>query len=107
MSKSSKSKGKRYTAKQKAQILAYVDKINAQKGRGGITAAASRFGVTPLTISNWIKATGIPAVRGRPRGGGNFAANLRQLADLHENISKKETELAKLRREYAALKKKL
>ena len=36
-----------------------------------------------------------------------LAPNLRRLADLHENISKKESELAKLRREYATLKKKL
>ena len=103
---SRKSKGKRYTDKEKAQVLSFVEKTNAEKGRGGITAASKKFGITPLTISNWIKKTGMPSVRS-PRNSANFAANLRRLADIHESISKKENELLKLQREYASLKKKL
>lgn len=103
---SRKSKGKRYTDKEKAQVLAHVEKVNAEKGRGGITAASKKFGITPLTISNWVKKTGVLPMRGR-RGVGNFAANLRRLADIHESISKKEAELIRLQREYATLKKKL
>ena len=103
---SRKSKGKRYTDKEKAQVLSFVEKTNAEKGRGGITAASKKFGITPLTISNWMKKTGISSVRGA-RSNVNFAANLRRLADVHESISKKEAELLKLQREYAALKKKL
>ena len=105
MSKKSKGKGKRYTDREKSQILAFVDKVNATKGRGGITAAAEKFNVTPLTISNWLKKTGAtgPSIKTNA----NFSANLRRLADLHEAIVKKETELTKLKREYATLKKKL
>ena len=103
---SRKSKGKRYTDKEKAQVLSFVEKTNAEKGRGGITAASKKFGITPLTISNWMKKTGVPSTRGA-RSSANFAANLRRLADIHESISKKEAELHKLQREYAALKKKL
>lgn len=79
---------------------------NAERGRGGITAASKKFGITPLTISNWMQKTGVPSVRGA-RSNVNFASNLRRLADIHESISKKEAELLKLQREYAALKKKL
>ncbi len=103
---SRKSKGKRYTDKEKAQVLAFVEKTNAEKGRGGITAASKKFGITPLTISNWMKRTGVSSVRGG-RNSVNFSANLRRLADIHEAISKKEAELLKLQREYASLKKKL
>ena len=103
---SRKSKGKRYTDKEKAQVLSFVERTNAERGRGGITAASKKFGITPLTISDWIKKTGVPMARG-PRNSADFAANLRRLADIHESISKKEDELVKLQREYAALKKKL
>lgn len=44
-------KGKRYTAEEKAEILAYA----AAQGRGGQSAAAKKFGVSPLTLSNWKK----------------------------------------------------
>ena len=102
---SRKSKGKRYTDKEKAEVLSFVETTNAERGRGGITAAAKKFKITPLTISNWLKKTGVsPRTR---RGSGDFSANLRRLADLHESISKKETELMKLQREYQALKKRL
>jgi len=100
------SKGKRYTDKEKALVLSFVEKTNAERGRGGITAASKKFDVTPLTISNWMKRTGVTSIRGR-RASGDFAANLRRLADIHEAISKKESELIGLQREYAALKKKL
>ena len=53
-----------------------------------------------------MQKTGVPSVRGA-RSNVNFASNLRRLADIHESISKKEAELLKLQREYAALKKKL
>lgn len=105
MSKKSKGKGTRYTDKEKSLVLAFVDKVNATKGRGGITAASAKFNVTPLTISNWIKKTGATAPTAK--GSAHFSSNLRRLADLHEGIVKKETELIHLKREYAALKKKL
>ena len=101
-----KSKGKRYTDNEKAQVVAFVEKTNAEHGRGGITAASKKFGITPLSISNWMKKTGDSSVRSA-RSKVHFASNLRRLADIHESISKKEAELLSLQREYAALKKKL
>lgn len=99
-------KGKRYSDREKAQVLSFVEKVNAEKGRGGITAAAKKYGITPLTISNWIKKAGAPHSR-PPRDSADFAANLRRLAEIHEAISQKEGELQALQREYSALKKKL
>lgn len=105
MSKSRTSQGKRYTEKERARILAFVDKTNAMKGRGGIAAAARKFGVTPLTISHWLKKVGAsPAKR---HASGDFSQNLRRLAELHEAIAAKEADLVRLRREYTTLKRKL
>ena len=100
-----KAKGKRYSAAEKAKVLAMVEKVNAEKGRGGITAAAAKFGVTPLTISAWLRNAGIST-----RGGAKSQAGpevFRRLAELHETIIKTEDELASLKQEYAALKRKL
>jgi hypothetical protein len=47
-------KGKRYSAQEKAEILAFID----SQGRGGQTAAAKKFGVSPLTLSSWRKSAG-------------------------------------------------
>ena len=47
-------KGKRYTKAEKAKILAFVE----SEGRGGQSKAAKKFGVSPLTISNWRKSKG-------------------------------------------------
>ena len=53
-SKKAASKGKRYTDQEKAQILAFMD----AQGRGGQSAAAKKYGVSPLTIANWRKSGG-------------------------------------------------
>ena len=107
MSNARKPKGKRYSEKERAAVLSFVDKTNAMKGRGGITAASKKFGVTPLTISNWIKKVGATSSASKRRTSGDFSANLRRLAELHEAIAAKEAELTRLRREYTAMKKKL
>ena len=106
MRKTKASKGKRYSEQERAKILAFVDKTNALKGRGGITAASKKFGVTPLSISSWMKRVGASSTA-RRHASGNFTDNLRRLAELHEAIAVKETELIHLRREYSTLKKKL
>lgn len=103
----SKSKGKRYTDKEKAAVLAFVEKTNTERGRGGITAAAKKFKVTPLTISNWIKATGLPAPGTARKAKPGFEHTLKRLGEVHDLIVTKQDELAKLQKEYLALKKKL
>ncbi len=114
------SRGKRYTSEQKAKVLNYVNEVNSKKGRGGAAAASRKFDISQITIGQWIKKDGKPTVtkksaaksvvkgatRGRPKAVGNsIAATLRRLADIHEEISQTETQLAALQKEYASLKK--
>lgn len=57
-SKSSSRKRVRYTDAQKKEILDFINQYNATNGRGGQSAAAKKFGVTPITLSAWTKAAG-------------------------------------------------
>ena len=120
-----KGRGVRYTPAQKAKILAYVNEVNAKKGRGGAAAASRKFGISQITIGQWIKKSAAPATKtsgakrgpkpGSKRGrkpaatkaGSGFAATLRRLADVHEAIAQKKAELAELEEEYKSLKKSL
>ena len=98
-------KGKRYTVDEKAKVIAMVEKVNSEKGRGGITAASAKFGVTPLTISTWMRNAGLAT-----RGGAKMSAGpevFQRLAELHELTVQAEENLSALKREYAALKRKL
>jgi hypothetical protein len=52
--KAAAKKGKRYSDAEKAEILNFV----VQQGRGGATLAAKKFGISPLTLTNWKKASG-------------------------------------------------
>ena len=100
-----KSKGKRYSAAEKAEILTHVEQVNAEKGRGGITSASKKFGVTSLTISAWMRNAGITT-----RGGGKSQASpevFQRLAELHQLIIQAEDTLADLNKEYVVLKRKL
>lgn len=48
-------KGKRYTEQEKSEILAFVAEVNKKNKRGGQKAASEKFGISPLTISSWLK----------------------------------------------------
>lgn len=50
--------GVRYTDAQKKEVVDFVAQYNTANGRGGQSAAAAKYKVTPLTISAWIKALG-------------------------------------------------
>lgn len=56
-SKAASKRGKRYTAEEKQQILNFVADVNSKKKRGGQKAAAEKFGISPLTVANWLKAS--------------------------------------------------
>ncbi len=57
--------GVRYTDAQKKEIVNFVSQYNKTNGRGGQSAAANKFKVTPLTISGWLKAAGVKAPAGK------------------------------------------
>lgn len=51
--------GIRYSAAQKQEVVDFVKQHNSAKGRGGQSAAAKKFKVTPLTIAAWLKSAGV------------------------------------------------
>lgn len=59
--KAANKKGKRYSDVEKAEILSFI----AEQGRGGATRAAKKFGISPLTLSNWKKAAGSSPKKGK------------------------------------------
>jgi transposase-like protein len=65
--KKTASKGKRYSDSEKAEILEFITKTNAESGRGGQSAASKKFGISQLTLSSWIKKAANPgAPKGKP-----------------------------------------
>ncbi len=99
----SKGRGKRYSTVEKAEILIFVDKHNAEKGRGGAAAASRKFKVSQLTIGNWLREAGSPSPR-RKKQASDITKVLKRLGEIHKKMAKVEEELDGLRKEYAALK---
>lgn len=100
-------KGKRYTDKEKAEIIAFVEKVNAEKGRGGQSAASAKYKISQLTISSWLKSgKGTVSTKGGSTKGG-FGSKLAKLSALAGQIDKAEKELNKLKSQFDALKKSL
>jgi len=73
-SKSSSRKRVRYTDAQKKEILDFINQYNATNGRGGQSAAAKKFGVTPITLSAWTKAAGGGKARAKAKKPGGKAS---------------------------------
>ncbi len=65
-SKKGKSVGVRYTPEQKKEIVDFVQQYNEANGRGGQSAAVSKFKVTPISIGAWLKAAGVSKKKGKP-----------------------------------------
>jgi len=99
--KKNAAKGRRYSISEKRAVLEFVESVNLERGRGGIAAAAQQFGVSPLTISNWLRSDGMPT---RGSGVRPSIEVFRRMAELHEQIVKAEGELATYEKEYARLK---
>lgn len=107
-SKINSAKGRRYSAKEKAEIIAFVDKVNADRGRGGQSAAAKKFKISPLTIASWIRAGvtsgGAAVVASGAPVAGPIGKKLSKLQALHDQISRTERELSKMKAQFNALK---
>ena len=102
------SKGKRYTAEEKQQVVDFVNKHNAANGRGGATAASNKFGVSQLTVAAWLKSSGGDQV-GNGRKGAKSAAGgrsgvLAELSKLDGVIAAKRKELDALEVRFQKLK---
>lgn len=104
--KSNIAKGKRYTKAEKANIIAYVNKVNSERGRGGQSAASKKFKISPLTISSWIRSGegGSSANSGTAPISGPIGRKLDKLKELHEKIARAEKDLAKMKAQFETLK---
>ena len=105
------SKGKRYTADEKQAVVDFVNKHNAEHGRGGVTAAVKKFGASALTIASWVKAVPGAAKVGKGRGAGSGAVSgskrgsvLAELFKLDQVIAGKRKELDALEARFQKLK---
>lgn len=111
---------KRYTAEEKQSVLDFIAEQKLQNKRGAQKEAATRFGISTVTISSWMKASKVK--RGRKPGSKNttepkpqalaaaLPCDLRRLATVLEEIAELEAQTAKLdalRTEAAELKAKL
>lgn len=128
--------GVRYSPEQKQEVVNFVHSYNKANGRGGQSKAASKFGVSPLTVMAWLKASGAPKSGKKSQGAkavsapkapsvtpvtahvaapvhaasgvsGSIGAKLEALGALHKQIEKAEAELASLVAKFAALKNSL
>lgn len=103
------SKGKRYTAEEKPQVVDFVNQHNAANGRGGATAASKKFGVSQLTVASWLKSSGGAAVANGRKGRRTAAARnrsgaLAELSKLDSVIAAKRKELDALEARFEKLK---
>jgi len=104
----------RYTPQQKAEVLAFVASHNAANIRGGQSTAATKFNISPITVMAWIKAAGAPKAETKdvkpaatvktPVNSSGINAKLTALLALSNQITKAETELAKLNAKFSSLK---
>lgn len=103
-------KGRRYTFKEKQEIVDFVDMVNAEKGRGGQSAAAKKYKISPLTIGTWLRsgiggeANGLATTSGITSAG-PIGKKLEMLQLLHGQISRAEKDLAMLKTQFEALKR--
>ena len=90
--------------------------MNAKKGRGGLSAATKKFGVSPLSLSNWIKKGGGSATGGK-KGGAKAAGSgpgrrrtggrdnaLKELVALNREISRTRAQLDAAEAKFQKLK---
>lgn len=108
-SKKAASKGKRYTAAEKQQVVDFVNQHNAANGRGGATAASKKYGVSQLTVASWLKSSGGDSIRNGRKGGrttasGGRSSVLAELSKLDGVIAAKRKELDALEAQFQKLK---
>jgi len=97
------SKARRYTVKEKEEILRFVETVNAKQGRGGQTSAVKKYGISALTISSWLRKQDSLPIRGKASTNGTGGV-IAKLAVLHAEITAKEKQLNALKAEFDRLK---
>ena len=101
--KKQSTRGKRYSSSERMKILSFVEKYNATNGRGGAAEASRKYGISQLTIGNWLKAAGAPSPK-RKKSNVDISKTLSRIGEVYKEMDKVEKELNELRREYAELR---
>ncbi|MBT4993780.1 MAG: hypothetical protein HOG76_11255 [Candidatus Marinimicrobia bacterium] len=110
--------GKRYSAEEKAEIVAFIVAFDAENKRGGMKAASDKFGVSVVTLSNWKKKDKGPKKRkakakkvAAKKAVKTTATPVKAGGESPEAILSRlqaiRAEIHKLEKEYNGLKKKL
>jgi transposase-like protein len=89
---------KRYTEEEKSEIFAFIEKFNAENGRGGQTAAVKKFKVTPMTLSAWNKKSGKTSAKSK-----KAAKKMRNPSKLWDRLNTVKAEIAKLEKSLSKL----
>ncbi|MDP4623745.1 MAG: hypothetical protein NWT08_01270 [Akkermansiaceae bacterium] len=98
-------RGKRYTSEEKSKVVTYVQDYNVSNGRGGQSSAAAKFGISQLTISNWLKNAGVSGKISKASGGkGSMQNKLATMLTLGQEIAQLERDLNSKRTKFEALK---
>ncbi len=65
----------RYDQKTKDEVVSFIAKYNAEKGRGGQSAAVAKWNLNPVTVKSWMEKAGVdsPGRGGRKRKAGKAA----------------------------------
>lgn len=91
-----KKKGKRYTKTERQNILAYVNDYNTEHGRGGLTGAVKKYGISAVTIRQWLTASEVSQTQA--------GDNIRALARLKDEIQQLQQQLDAKQVQYEELK---
>jgi len=98
---------KRYTESEKQEILRFVNKVNQEKGRGGVSAAVREFGISPITVNGWLRSQKEQGPTIPLPKNATAVEVFQRLASLHSAIESKKEELARMEKEFGELKKKI
>ncbi len=100
---------KRYSEAERAEILSFIEKYNAEHGRGGQTAAVKKFKTTTLSINSWSKKSG-KKVKKAAKAAKKFknpSKLIERLQVVSAEIAKAEKALAKYQSEAKELRKEI
>ncbi len=102
-----KKTAKRYTDDEKAKILRFVQQVNQEKGRGGVSAAVREFGISPITVNGWLRSQKDSGPTLPLPKNASAVEVFQRLADLHSSIESKREQLERMEKEYSDIKKKI
>ena len=99
-------KGVRYSPEFKQEVVDFVDAYNSSNGRGGQSQAASKYGLSVLTVSSWLKGAGAKGGSKSSKSGGSSTLNAKfaSLIEVSDQLRQSERETEKLRAKYDALR---